>query len=279
MLKTPPWEWPAGADKIILRTLVDKQAAESDRLIAAELGSELVVMNDSLADALLTIVTNGEESDDLRATAASSLGPVLEEAELSDFDDPDDVPIAENTFNYIRDFLHKLYLDESLSKDLRRRVLEAAVRAPEVWHADAIRTAYASGDNEWVLTAVFAMRWVRGFEDQILEALSTADPLIHFEAINAAGARELDAAWPHVVALVKSPSTSKDLLLAAIEAVGNIRPGEAGEILDDLLNSRDEEIAEAAHEAMAMAQVLSGESMDEEDDEEGDEEEGGKWVN
>ncbi len=48
------------------------------------------------------------------------------------------------------------------------------MRAPQDWHAGAIRAAYLCGDNDWVLTAVFAMSRIRGFEDQILEALAYA---------------------------------------------------------------------------------------------------------
>src|ERR1035438_7783433 len=94
--------------------------------------------------------------------------------------------------------LRKLYQDESLPKELRRRILEGAVRAPEPWHQDAIRTAYQSGDSDWMVTAVFAMRYVRGFDDQILESLKSADEDIHYEAVVAAGNWSLDAAWPHV---------------------------------------------------------------------------------
>lgn len=49
------------------------------------------------------------------------------------------------------------------------------MRAPEQWHQNAIRAAYSNGDKEWILTAVFSMRWVRGFDDQILEALKSGD--------------------------------------------------------------------------------------------------------
>ena len=271
LLNTPPWEWPRDAGRLFLKTLVDKQASKSDRLIAAELAGDLTVMNDALADALLAIVSSGDEPEELRAKAAISLGPVLEQADLDGFEDSDDVPIAERTFHYIQDLLRKLYLDASNPKKVRRRILEAAVRAPQDWHASAIRVAYSSGDKDWMLTAVFAMRWVLGFDDQILEALESADPEIHYEAVKAAGGWELDAAWPHVVALVKAPSTPKPLLLAAIEAVGNIRPQEAGEILVDLAASRDEEIAEAASEAISMAQAMSGEADYEEDE--------GEWIN
>ena len=273
LLETPPWDWPEDAGKLLLKTLVEKPANEADRLIAADLVGDSPIMNDELANALLAIIGSGDESEELRATAAISLGPALEEAYLDDFEDPDDVAITEPTFHSIRDSLHKLYLDESNPKEVRRQILEAAVRAPQDWQTSAISAAYSSGDKDWMLTAVFAMRWVRGFEDQILEALESADPEIHYEAVNAAGAREMDAAWPHVFALIKDPSTPKDLLLAAIEAVGNIRPQEAVEILLDLSDSRDEEIAEAASEAISMAQAMLGE---EDDDEEGDD---GEWIN
>ena len=36
--------------------------------------------------------------------------------------------------------------------------------------------AYSSEDKDWMLTAVFSMRWVRGFENQILELLKNPDP-------------------------------------------------------------------------------------------------------
>jgi hypothetical protein len=283
LLNTPPWEWPEEAGNLLLKSLVDKQAKESDRLIAAELAGDLVVMNDDLANALLMIVGSGDEPEELRAKAAISLGPVLEQGDIElldddEFDDPEAVPISLDTFHDIQDVLHELYLDESNPKKLRRRILEAAVRAPQDWQTAAISTAYSSGDKDWMLTAVFAMRWVRGFDDQILEALESRDPNIHYEAVNAAGGWELKAAWPHIVALVENPSTPKRLLLAAIEAVGNIRPEEAQDILLDLTDSRDEEVADAASEAISMAQARSGEV---EGEDEGDEDEGdaGKWIN
>jgi hypothetical protein len=222
-----------------------------------------------LADTLLTVVRSADEPEQLRAKAAISLGPVLEQAETDGFEDPDDVPITERTFRNIQDSLEKIYLDNSTPKEVRRRILEASVRAPEAWHQDAITYAYSSGDKEWMLTAVFSMCWVRGFDDQILVALKSADPEIQYEAVKAAGNWELDAAWSHIVELVNNPHTPKPLLLAAISAVGSIRPAEAGNILVDLAGSEDEEIAEAADEAMAAAEVAS----DEEDEEDGEEDE------
>ena len=128
------------------------------------------------------------------------------------------------------------------------------MRAPQNWHEDAVRAAYGSDDEVWRLTGVFCMRFVRGFDEQILEALDSNNPDIHYEAVRAAGAWAVDAAWPHVTALVTAPNTDKPLLLTAIEAVGAIRPQQAAEILDDLADSDDEDIAEAVLEATAMGE-------------------------
>ena len=56
-------------------------------------------------------------------------------------------------------------------------VLEASVRAPQDWRqeCDSGRRTPAPIVS-WRLTAVFCMRFVRGFNDQILEALGSDDP-------------------------------------------------------------------------------------------------------
>ena len=269
LLDTPPWDWPRDAARVLWRILVDQRANETDRVVAAELAGDFTVINDDLAATLLTIAGSAGEPEQLRARATISLGPVLEQADTDGFEDPDDVPITERTFHNIQDSLEKLYRDNRTPKEVRRRILEASVRAPQTWHQDAIRHAYSSGDKEWMLTAVFSMRWVRGFDDQILLALKSGDPEIQYQAVTAAGNWELDAAWSYIVELLNDPHSPKPLLLAAIGAVGSIRPAEAREILVDLADSDDEEIAEAIDEAMAAAKV----STDEEDDEEDE------WVN
>lgn len=267
----PPWDWPRDAGKKFQKILIDHQADETDRLIAAELAGDLTVINDELADVLTAIIRRPDEPEQLRAVAAVALGPVLEQAETDGFEDPDDVPITQRTFRNIQDCLHKLHFDNSIPKEVRRRILEASVRAPEEWHQNAIRAAYSSGDQAWILTAVFSMRWVRGFDDQILEALKSGDAEIQYEAIQAAGNWGLAAAWSHILALVRDAATPKSLLLAAIGAVASIRPAEARSVLVDLADSDDEEIAEAVDEAIGMAETVP--------DEEDDEEVGSEWIN
>ena len=267
---TPPWEWPEGAGKMFLSILRNDKAKESDRLVAAELAGDYTVINDELAHELLSILGNSEEPEELRGQAAISLGPAVEQADTYGFEDADDILISEDTFRSVHEKLRKLYMDLDVPKEVRRRILEASVRAPQSWHENAVRAAYSSRDKDWKLTAVFCMRFIRGFDDQILESLDSKNPDIHYQAVCAAGNWEVDAAWPHITALVTSEKTDKDLLLAAIDAVAMIRPQEASEILLDLTASDDEEIVEAAYEAMAMAEPWEDEDDEDEDDEDED---------
>lgn len=264
--ETPPWDWPDGAGEMFLKILSDDQSEPSDRILAVELAGDFTVINDELVDALICILQDRQESEELRGKAAISLGPVIDYTDMDGFDDPDDVPITEATFRNIQESLRMLYRDAAVPKNVRRRILEASVRAPRDWHQDAIRAAYASDDEDWRLTAVFSMRWVGGFDTQILEALESNNPDIHYQAVCAAGNWEVDAAWEHVSKLIGAQGTDKPLLLAAIDAVANIRPKEAGVILVDLTDSDDEDIVGAAHEAMGMAEDPWFDEFDEDDD-------------
>jgi hypothetical protein len=271
LLDTPPWDWPPDTARRFLDVLNDRQASASDRLIAAQHAGDLVVVNDELCAALMGIVSAADELEQLRTAAVVSLGPALEQGYTFEFgEDPDDVPISEHTFHGIQAALRKLFPTESVPKMLRRRILEVSVRSPEDWHREAIRQAYSSGDRDWVLTSVFAMQYVRGFDDWILEALRSSDPDIHYEAVCAAGNRELGAAWDHIFALVDDSDTPRPIRLAAIEAIGSIRPQEARGVLIDLTESDDEEIVEAAEEALALVEPEDLEDDEEEDDDTGD---------
>jgi len=259
----PPWEWPANADKIILEALGDQTVSNSERLLAAGMAGDATVVNDVLADALLSIICNGSEPDDLRARSAIALGPALEYAFSDDFDDPDDIPITEAMFSRIQETFYEQFMESRTPKLLQRRILEASVRAPQEWHQNAVRDAYIRGDNDWKLTAVFCMQYIRGFDKQILEALSNENPDVVYEAVCGAGNWEIDAAWPQISAFVTSAEIDRDLLLAAIEAAALIRPLEASDILNPLLDSDDEDIVDAVYEALAMTDVFWDDDEDE----------------
>jgi hypothetical protein len=261
---TPPWDWPADAASHLLDALRDERTKQADCLLAAELAGDFVVVNDEIVAALLSILQNPDASEVLRCQAAISLGPALESADMDGFDGSGDAPIGERTFRRMQESLHTLYGNGTLPDNVRRSVLEASVRAPQDWHAEAIRAAYTSDDQDWKLTAVFSMTSVAGFEEQILEALKSPNTELRLHAVRAAGNWEIDAAWSDVKALVTSSHTDSALLLCAIEALAGIRPDEAPLILFDLTDSPDEDIAEAAREAIAMAEARSASEDSEE---------------
>lgn len=273
---TPPWDWPEDAGATFLAVLRNPQAPPADRLVAAELAGDFVVLNDEMAEALLSVLRNRAEADELRGQTAISLGPALESADTAGYGDEElaeelggeDETISERTFNAIRAILQELYADADVPDEVRRRVLEASVRAPRDWHRDAIRAALR-GDENWQLTAVFCMQYVKGFEREILEALDSDRAEVVYEAVCAAGNWVLDAAFPHVTELATSGCTEKGLRLAAIAAVGNIRPHETLDVLGELMDSDDEDIAEAVADALALADGDGSADDDDEDDDDG----------
>ena len=229
-----------------------------------------MAIDDQLATALLSLVGDPSASEPLRCRAALSLGPVLEQMDQGRDDhflslDDETLgppPISEHTFHRIQETLRVRFLEDDLPTEVRRHVLEASVRAPADWHRDAIREAYSRKDRYWRLTAVFAMRYVRGFPDEIVAALDDPDEEIRYEAVRAAGNWEVDAAWPQVSALLSAPDTDKALLLAAIEASASIRPQEAEPLLAELSDSHDADIADAADNAMMMASAPFDDEFD-----------------
>lgn len=86
-----------------------------------------------MADLLLAIVRTDDEPEQVRAKAAISLGPVLEEAA--------EPPITEKTFHRIQQTLRDIHIGHRVPKELRRRVPEASVRAPQDWHPEARSSA------------------------------------------------------------------------------------------------------------------------------------------
>lgn len=266
LLDMPSWEWPEDADKMLLGILRNRSADSSDRLAAAELAGDLTVIDDNLADELLSIVKHDNEPEQLRAAAALALGPVLEYT-YDEIDMPDERTISAGMFNRIQETLQRLYTDPSVPREVRRRILEASVRAPQDWHHDAIGAAYTTNDEDWKLTAVFCMRFIDGFDSQILEALNSRNPDIYYEAVCAAGDWGLDGAWGHIVSILTEKGADKPLLLVAVEGAVNIRPNEAPDLLYPLLSSGDEDIIEAVHEAISMAEMIIDDDFTDEEEE------------
>lgn len=254
-----PWQWPETARDTVLAGLDDARADR--RLLAAELSSGIV--DDAVAMRLLKLLC--EDPDErVRAAAAIAFGPALEECDTSDWEDDFDLPpIGKACFGEIRRTLERTYRDAEAPKLVRRRALEAAVRAPEPWQRGASRAAWRSSDDEWRTTAVFCMGYLGDFDVELMEAIETPEFLAG--AVVSAGLCGAEPAGARVLALARS-CTERDLRLSAIEALGSLHPPDAQELLLELSVSDDEEVAAVASEALALRGESPFGDLDDEDD-------------
>ncbi|MBI4909899.1 MAG: hypothetical protein HY820_40145 [Acidobacteria bacterium] len=269
--ETPPWEWPPAAKNIIAGTLKDKSQPEADRALAATFAGELVVMDDDLADLLLASLNDPSDPLEVRSAAAIAFGPALEVIETDGFDeDPySEPPVTKPVFERIQQALRAIHDDSTLSTELRRRALEASVRQEQEWHPSAIRAALKSADELWQVTAVFCMRYVPGFEEEILTSLNSTNTKILAEAVLSAGQRAIQEAWPRISALLSSKKTDRHVLLSAISAAAYMENEDVGELLEAFSQSSDAEIAEVAEEALEeheMFGAIPGEDADFDED-------------
>ncbi|MBP7866568.1 MAG: HEAT repeat domain-containing protein [Acidobacteria bacterium] len=277
---TPPWEWPPDAAKTLKNTMENRRADEDDRVLATELAGDLCVMDDEIGNRLLAILCDRSEPEVVRAAAAISMGPALQsmdELEICGRTEYDEPPVSDVLYHKLKQALQKTFRDPAEPDLVRRRCLEASVRAIQDWHTDAVRECWGKDDEEWKLTAVFCMGYVQGFDTQILEALHSDNPWILHHAVRAAGEQAVEEAWPRIRAILADPKTDKMLLLTALEAVSNFEHPEFAIELDPFLDSPDEDIREAALEAVQTLQSDWGlgeddDALDEDDLDEDEEE-------
>ncbi len=237
---------------------------------AVALAEASPMVDDELARELLRFARDPERGEVERGDALIALGPALETCSYDETDDgglPDaapeeedwwDLPLSSAVYREATEALRRLYLDASVPKLVRRRALEAAVRAPRDWHRDAAGSAWRSDDPEWRLTAVFAMGHLPGFAAEIEQALDDQDLPIAREAFLAAGRAGIEGLAERLMDVAADRHADHELRLAAIEGLGELGPETAVEILEDLSLDSDREIADAAEEALEELQLLGG---------------------
>jgi HEAT repeat protein len=248
------WEWPESARETIRSALSDDEPAV--RLRAVGLVAEIA--DDELAGELLRIIR--EDSDpEVSARAAIALGPALEMYDIeglgADFDAGE--PLSERVFEQIVAELEAVYRDASAPVLVRRRALEAAVRAPREWQEAAARAAFEAEDLDWQVTAVFCMGHLRGFDRQILKALDSDVESLVLEAVVAAGQADVVEASSRVLDLAAATDTTHALRVAAIGALGRLNPKGSKKLLTEMRRSPDAEILAAAEDALEELTMLT----------------------
>lgn len=264
----PAWDWPESARQTILKSLTNRSAPLDERLLAAEMAYDVSPDHDDVVTALADVVNEAGAPEGLRARAALAIGPALETAFQGVASEAGE-SLSEPVFRKAQKALKRIYDNANEAGEVRRCVFEALVRAPEEWHKAAIREAYDREDPAWQSSAVFAMRFVPGFKDEILEALESEDEEVLFNAICAAAERDVRDAWPYIAELVADETTTTEILIAAIDATPMLAPDAdaVAEALEPLLMNDNEEIVEAATEAMSSVGE-AGEDEDWDEDEE-----------
>jgi hypothetical protein len=246
---------------------------DPDEDVRAEAREELSMrMDDDIARAYLDIAAS-DAGEEVRGDVIVGLGPIIEEAgmdyDVEDFElAPEFGPgITRETFESIVRELRGIYEDEAQPKLVRRRALEVLVRDPQEWQSAEIRRLFASGDEQWKLTAIFAMGHVEGFESEIAAIVGSEKGLLLYEAVRAAGRMEVRAAATRIREIAVSESAETELRLVAIEALPGVDP-DCEEVLQELMESEDEEIAVAAEDALdELALDLSLDDSEFDDDE------------
>ncbi len=202
----------------------------------------------------LVTLARHDEVREVRAAAVSALGRFILAGELEDIEQKLTLPAQEAA----------LHLLTSPEEDVIvvRRALEAISNCGHAIVPQAIEQAYRNADRLMRVSAVFAMgrscdsRWA----DIVLEEIESPDPEMRYEAARAAGQLELKAAVPKLAQLVLDDD--REVLLAAVGALGEIGGKKAMRVLEHLLERaeelEDEDLILAVEDAIGNAALMSG---------------------
>jgi len=190
---------------------------------------------------------------DVRAAAALSLGRFLL---LGEFDQ-----IDARAAQRVETTLMTAYHAEDQDVWVRRRALEALANSSHAELPDMILDAYEEHDDTLRIGAVFAMgrsadpRWNR----YVLEELGNNDSAMLFEATRASGELEIEEAVPDLIRLLGDEDV--EIRDAAVWALGRIGGPEARRALKACCASDDEDLAEAAEDALAELEFMAGDDQ------------------
>ncbi len=183
-----------------------------------------------------------DESEAVRAAAATALGRFVLLGELGEIDAPFAM-IAEKAL------LATIHTPQE-SVEVRRRAVEAVAYSSESGVRDVIRNAYYDEDEMMRVSAVFAMGRSadRHWRHIVMAELNSELPAMRFEAARACGELELRESVPELARLAEDEDI--EVRQAALWALGRIGGPEARRILLAYAESAEEVIRDAAESAL-----------------------------
>ncbi len=166
------------------------------------------------------------------------------------------------TFDRLQSYLRSTFLDARENPRLRRKALEVVVLTPQPWQEEAIRECWLRPEPEWQATAVFCMGHflLEDFTEEILAALGSPLDDLRECAILAADNRDLRSLGKAIQQIAVDPRSELEVRLCAIEALPNLRPEGAREVLDRLCREPEPIGHFAASALFSLDQNLVAES-------------------
>ena len=180
---------------------------------------------------LLNMLEN-DLDERVRAGAGAALGHFVYQGELEE--------IPAETLKLIEDQLIRT-INGKDAPLVRRKALEALSFSSRPEVTGLIEYAFASMDDDWVASALFAMgrsadnRWA----GDVLRMLDDENALIRLEAARAAGELEIKRAGKKLLELLDDADV--DVRAAAIWSVSQIGGEGAAEALEDLMEENEDE--------------------------------------
>lgn len=203
----------------------------------------------ALINPLITLLRD-DPSVSVRAGAANALGRYVLLGELDKINVRYLALVREALLGTIRSSFEDL--------EARRRAVEAIAYSSEEGVREIIETAYYHEDQRMRTSAVFAMGRSADhyWSDLVINELESARPEMRYEAAMASGELGLLDAIPFLANLVNDPD--REVLEAAIWALGQIGGNEARRVLYDCYREDDEFLCEAVEEALEQLEFMHG---------------------
>ena len=183
-----------------------------------------------LVPVFLNLLTNDIHAD-VRAAAATALGKYIYAGEVEELDP--------KTLRLIEDRLLNV-MQGSDTVLVRRRALEALGFSSRKELPALIETAFNTGENEWMVSALFAMgrscdkRW----EESVTQMLDHVLPAIRVEAARAAGEIEVSEATERLIELLEDDNA--EVRMAAAWSLSQVGGEDVQEALHLMLNATDD---------------------------------------
>jgi HEAT repeat protein len=222
--------------------------------------------SDDLIQLFESLLLNDPDVE-VRAVAATGLGKYVYLGEIEE--------LPEKTLNQIVDRLIQIYSKNEATL-IRRRALESLGYSSREEINPMIESAFYSGNEDWIITALFAMGRTANakWNSHVMEMLENDSNEIRYEAARAAGELELHDATERLVELLND--SDSDIRMAAVWSLSQIGGEGVRDTLEELYDeTEDEEEADFIDQALEnllftedMADFSLIEVPDEGDDEE-----------